>query len=100
MIFLYTTHKNKEEAEKITSLLLEKRLIACVNYFPIEACLIWQGQKTSENEVVALYKTSTTKAVTAEQVILEHHPYEVPCIIHIEAKANASYEDWVKETTS
>lgn len=100
MILLYTTHSSKEEAKKITELLLEAKLIACVNYFPIEACLIWNNIKTSENEVVALYKTSEKKWKDAEQIILKHHPYDVPCIIKIEAEANIEYEKWVESETN
>lgn len=100
MIILYTTHRDRASAEAITTILLEQRLIACVNYFPIEACLVWQGEQTTQNEVVALYKTSNATAADAEATILKHHPYEIPCIIKIPVTANSSYENWVKDATT
>lgn len=45
------------------------------------------------------YKTSDVKWKEAEQIILKNHPYEVPCVIKIEATANDSYESWVNEST-
>jgi periplasmic divalent cation tolerance protein len=100
MILLYTTHSSREAAEKITKLLLEQKLIACVNYFPIEACLVWNKERTTENEIVALYKTSNEKWKATETEILTNHPYEVPCIIKIEASANAAYENWINAETT
>lgn len=98
MILIYTTHKNKIEAEKITNELLSKKLIACANYFPIEASLFWNGVKSNENELVALYKTKDNLLSKVEKFITENHPYEVPCIIRIDAKANNSYEDWINNS--
>jgi len=34
IFIIYATTSNKEEAKRIAKLLLEKRLVACVNIFP------------------------------------------------------------------
>ena len=99
MILIYTTHPDLQTAKLISDKLLSKKLIACVNYSSIEACLIWKGVQTSENEVVVLYKTTPELWDQASEAIENAHPYEVPCIIKIEATANKSYENWVKEAT-
>lgn len=54
ILLLYVTHKNKEEAEKVSKYLLEKRLIACVNYFPIESSYWWKGKVENSEEIVTL----------------------------------------------
>ncbi|HIO95061.1 MAG TPA: divalent cation tolerance protein CutA, partial [Candidatus Poseidoniales archaeon] len=50
-----------------------------------------------EGEVVALFKTSVAKADDLEKWLAENHPYEVPAIIRIGARANESYADWLAE---
>jgi uncharacterized protein involved in tolerance to divalent cations len=36
-IGIYVTHQSREEAEKIAHHLLQEKMIACVNYFPIQS---------------------------------------------------------------
>lgn len=99
MILIYTTHPDKETAERISQNLIDRKHVACVNYSSIEACLIWKGEKTTENEVVALYKTNSDKWNEVVTSIENQHPYEVPCIIRIDVAANSKYEDWVDKST-
>lgn len=100
MKLLYTTHASKEAAEKMTALLLTQQLVACVNYFPVTACYMWNGALANEDEIVALYKTSPKRAKAAEAFILANHPYDVPCVIHLDAVANDAYENWVLSETN
>ena len=99
MILIYTTHKNKTSAEKITKELLDKKLVACVNYLPIESSYWWKGEIVNDNEIVALYKTKDENWELVKNRITELHPYETPCIIKIEAEANSSYESWINKET-
>ncbi len=100
MILIYTTHPDKTTAETISKQLITEKLIACVNYLPIEACLIWNQEMNTEHEIVALYKTNHSKWNELVSRIEKLHPYEVPCIIKIEAQANQSYENWVDESVT
>ena len=43
-IFVYITNPTKKEAEKIARHLLEKRLIACANVFPVGKFLLVEGK--------------------------------------------------------
>lgn len=99
MILIYTTHSSKEEAQKLTSLLFERKLIACVNYFAMESSYEWESDIQTEQETVAIYKTNEENWKEAEKTILEHHPYDTPCVIKLEARANDAFEKWVNETT-
>ncbi len=98
-IIIYLTHENKDEAKKITSHLLNKKLIACVNFMPIEACYWWQGKIDSANEIVSLLKTKTSNWEIVKKEIEDLHPYVTPCIIKIDVKANEEYEKWIEEET-
>src|SRR3989344_3715243 len=51
-IIAYITHKNIEEARKIGEHLLKKKIVACVNYFPIDSAYWWKGKiKISKKEI-------------------------------------------------
>ena len=46
-----------EEAKKVSEHLLNKKLIACVNYFPIESAFWWNDKIDKSNEIVSLVKS-------------------------------------------
>ncbi len=56
-ILIYVVNKDMEEAKKIAEYLLQKRLIACVNYIPIKSSFWWKGEIENSSEVVSLLKT-------------------------------------------
>ncbi|MDD5093034.1 MAG: divalent-cation tolerance protein CutA [Dehalococcoidia bacterium] len=98
-IIIYITHKNREEASKITAHLLEKRLIACANIFPIQSSYRWQGKIENEDEVVSIVKTRRENWESVKSEVKRIHPYEVPCIIKIEVEANEDYAAWIGAET-
>ena len=97
MIVIYITHKNQEEAEKIVSHLLQKKLIACANFFPIKSMYWWKGNIENGNEIVSLLKTKDNLFEQIQQEVKQIHPYETPCILKIHASANEEYESWIDE---
>lgn len=100
MVFLYTTCKGKREAEKISAHLLKKRLIACANVFPIKSMYWWNYRIVNAAEYAVLAKTSNKNYKNAVNETKKIHPYKIPCILRIEAKANKEYETWAnKEMT-
>ena len=98
-IMIYVTHQNKDEAKKIGNYLLDKKLIACANYFPIEATYWWNSAIESDEEIVSLLKTRKENWEKVRDVIEKIHPYDVPCIIKIELEANEKYEQWILNST-
>lgn len=98
-IWLYVTHPDRACAEKIGNILLEKKLIACYNLFPIESAYWWNSEIAHSNEIVSLLKTRTDNWKAVKQAILEIHPYVTPCIIRLEMQANEEYEKWIEAET-
>lgn len=99
-ILIYTTHKNLDEAEKITNPLLTKKLIACVNYFPITSSYQWKGEIVTASEITAILKTKIENWESVRSFIEANHPYETPCIIKLaEVEANDSYVSWIQDET-
>ncbi len=100
MIIVYVTCKDKEEAHKIGRHVVEKKLAACANYFPINSIYEWQGKLNEYNEFVLLMKTVDANFGKLKEEVKKLHSYDVPCILKIKVDSNKKYEDWVKKSTS
>lgn len=98
-IIIYITHKNKQEAKKVAEVLLRERLVACVNYFPIESSYWWKGKMVTAKEIVTLVKTKKENWTKVKKTVLAIHPYETPCIMKLAVESNTSYTKWIKDET-
>jgi periplasmic divalent cation tolerance protein len=87
-VIIYVTHVNLVNAKKMVSYLLEKRLIACANFFPIESSCWWKGKIENSEEVVTLLKTRKENWEKVKSEIKKIHPYETPCIMKLNVEAN------------
>lgn len=99
MLIFYVTFPNESAARETAANLLQTRLIACANIFPVSANFCWNNAVCNENEWVALLKTRTVLEEQVEIALQKAHPYEIPCIIRWEARVNAAYETWINENT-
>lgn len=98
-IILYITHAHLDDAKKVASHLIEKKLIACANFFPVESLYRWKGKVEETKEVVSLIKTKKEHWTAVKEEVKKIHSYEVPCIMKIEVEANEEYEDWIGSET-
>ena len=98
---LYVTCKSKEEASSIATALIERRLAACANIFPISSLYRWKGKIESSDEHVLLLTTRKSLVGKARGAITKLHSYGVPAILEIPVlSANATYAGWVAGETS
>lgn len=88
-----------DEARKISTHLLQKKLISSANFFPIKSMSSWTGEIQEVNESIAFLKTRKSNWKKVRDEIKRIHPYRVPCITKIEAEANEDYESWINEQT-
>ena len=66
-VVVFVTTSSEEEAEKIASLLLEKRKAACVNIIPrVNSRFWWQGKLDSAQESLLIIKS---RAALVPQII-------------------------------
>lgn len=98
-IIIYITHKNQEEAEKIVKHLLNKKLIACGNIFPIKSFYWWKGKIENSDEVVSIVKTKNENWEKLKKEVKKVHSYEVPCIMKIGVEGDEGFEKWINEET-
>jgi len=98
--FVYITAPNVKEAEKIGKILVEEKLAACVNIFPIRSIYRWKGKIEKAREVVLIAKTKKTLFSKLAKRVAEIHPYEIPCIVGFDIKqGNEEFLEWIDGET-
>lgn len=95
MIFLYVTCKDEKEAERIAETLLNKKLVACTNFFPIRSMYWWKGKIEDGNEFVLILKTKKESYKKVNEEIKKIHSYTIPFIGKIDVEANKEYVEWL-----
>src|SRR3990167_4690919 len=92
MILILVSFENQKDAERAANYLVNNKLAACVEIFPVKSFYYWKGEKMNGvEEVSAIIKTDDgyfEKVKRAPEKIL---PYEIPQIIEVKAqRANES----------
>ncbi len=86
------------EAKTIADALVEARLAACAQVWPITSTYRWQGEVEQANEHRLEAKTLASALPRLETLVRDRHSYQVPEIIaHRTSFASESYEQWVRE---
>lgn len=99
-LMVYVTCKDEDEARSISSHLLERRLVACANMFPVKSMYWWEGKIESEDEVVLIMKTRKEHREHIVKEILKLHSYDVPCVEFLKIKdGNPEYLKWIERET-
>ncbi len=100
MISVYITCKDMNEAKLIASHLLEKRLIACANIFPVTSMFRWNGKVTEEAEVAMVCKARKESFERIREEARQLHSYEIPCIVALPWQdSDDEFRKWVGEET-
>lgn len=97
---ILSTTDSQNEADKITNILLESRLVSCVQQIPIKSVYHWQGKIEKSNEILIQMKTKRNLYAEVEKIIKENHSYQVPQIIEIPiASGLFDYLQWIEKET-
>jgi len=99
-ITIFTTTEKKEDAERISSHLLEARLVGCVQIVgPIQSGFWWEGKIEKAEEWLVLIKTAERLYGEVEAAIKTVHPYKVPEILAIPVtEGNPDYLNWLSSS--
>jgi periplasmic divalent cation tolerance protein len=97
-----TTAGSEEEAGRIASVLVERRLAACVQVVgPIASRYRWQGAIEEAREWQCLAKTTRAAYEAVEAAIRDAHSYDEPEIIATPIVAgSAGYLAWIDAEVS
>ena len=90
-----TTELNKAKAFKISSHLLKKKLIACVNFINLDSHFWWDGKITKSKEVQLIMKCTKENVDDVCTNILKVHSYKTPEIVYFPVKTNKLYYNWL-----
>jgi len=101
-LLVITNLPDRESAEKLAALLIERRLAACVNILaPCASVYRWQGEIQRDEEHPLLIKTTAGRYADLEASIRASHPYELPEIIAVTVTGGLpDYLRWVESETN
>ena len=97
-IFIYITCKDEQEAKNIAKHLLEKKLIACANFFPIKSMYWWHNKINEGDEFVLILKTKEELYEKVKEEVKKIHSFDVPCITKIPVSVNEEYSKWLNSS--
>lgn len=94
-----TTAGSEEEAQRLSSALVERRLAACVQVVgPVSSRYRWQGEIEEATEWQCVAKTEARLYPRVEAAIREAHSYDEPEILATPVVAgSAGYLKWVSD---
>lgn len=83
-LLVLTNLPDHDSAVRLAHTLVEAKLAACVNILaPCTSIYHWQGKTESTEEIPMLIKSTELAYPALELAIRQHHPYELPEIIHV-----------------
>ena len=101
-ILILSTTPTRTEAERLGRMLVDKRLVACVNIVPqLTSIFLWEHSVATEEEVLMLMKSIMARFDAIEALIKEHHSYSVPEIIATSIlRGSREYLSWMHRVTN
>lgn len=102
MYFCYVPCPDEKTARSIGEKAVQERLAACANLLPkMTSIYEWEGKIEEANETLLLLKTRSEQRADLENLILNLHPYEVPCVAFYSVDSvNSTYWTWVQKQTT
>ena len=99
-IIVLVTGSGVRECKKIARHLLDRRLIACANLFPLVQSLYhWQGKIADEKECLMILKSAREHFVSLRTEVEKLHSYSVPEVIALPIIDGApNYLDWLSKS--
>jgi periplasmic divalent cation tolerance protein len=97
-VFLVTV-PNIEEGKKIARVLVESKLVACVNIIQnINSIYSWKGNIEEDNEHLLIIKTTESNGELIIQKVKELYSYSEPECIGLKIiKGSETYLNWISE---
>lgn len=99
---VFITCSEREEAERITHVLLDRQLIACANIVSdVQSFFWWKGAVDNAREILLIVKTKANQFEKICRLVKEHHSYEVPEIIALPIlMGSQEYLQWIDESVT
>jgi len=101
VMFVYVTASDRSEALSIGRILVEERLVACVNVLDsVRSVYWWEGRVQEGDEALFIAKTRSELVGRVTARVKELHSYRTPCVVALPVAAgNPDFLDWVSAET-
>lgn len=98
---IYVTSPSAEVSAKLSTGLLESKLVACATVVPgVTSQYWWQGKIESATEQLLMLKTRSSLFPLVADYVKQNHPYETPEIVQLPIEqGNKPYLDWISVST-
>ncbi len=97
ILVVTTTVGSEADAARLARELVARRLAACVQVDAgVRSFYRWQGQDCEALEWRLTLKTGLERADAVAAFLREHHPYELPQVVMVPARASGDYAAWVR----
>src|SRR3977135_1992570 len=92
-----TTTDQREEADDLADLVVERRLAACAQIVgPVTSTYWWKGSMETAEEWMTVLKTTDEQSAQLIAGIKAEHTYETPDIVAVSIVAGlAEYLNWI-----
>jgi len=88
-----------EEAQSLGTLIINKKIAACVDFWPISSCFNWKGSFQCVSQAMLLITTFEAKLKEVNEIISDNHTYSIPLIAGVDVRRiNHSYKEWMTES--
>lgn len=95
-----TTVDSQEGADAIVARVLDEKLAACVQAFPVASHYVWQGERRKESEILLQMKIKSSDWAALREAIRDVHPYDTPEIVRTPIEdGHAPYLRWIDDVT-
>ena len=99
-IVIVSTYPDKKSISRVSHIVVEKKLAACVNYTKINSVYAWKNKIQNTTEFLALFKTTIASKQKLKETITRTHPYEIPEIVELKMDSvSLPYMQWLEEST-
>lgn len=98
---VYVTAGDTSEAQRLATMLLTKKLVACVNiHGPVTSLYRWKGKLETSEEFALMAKTRKPLVSAVIAAIKKAHSYECPCIVALPiTSGHPPFLRWIDDET-
>ncbi len=98
IITLFLTCTNDKEAEKISDVLLNKRLVVCIKKMGVKSSFLFKKKIDKAQEVLLIMDSVEEKFEQIENEVRKIHSYETFVLVATPVvKSSKGVEEWMKE---
>ncbi len=100
-VAIYSTFSTLKEAKDLGRLLIEEKLVACVNIIrDVHSIYRWNGEIEEATEVILWCKTEDFLIEKIQSMMQKTHPYSLPAfVVYPIHSGSEKYLKWISDET-